>query len=160
MDNKSFIYSKIHTAQSIQNKLAVWRFKQEPVVFTNGCFDILHRGHVEYLAQAAEMGKHLIIGLNTDNSVKKLKGESRPVQDEISRALILSSLLFVDAVILFDEDTPSELIKEIKPDILVKGKDYKPEEIAGYDTVISSGGRVETVELVADYSTTTILNKL
>jgi rfaE bifunctional protein nucleotidyltransferase chain/domain len=140
--------------------LVNWRLKHETVVFTNGCFDILHRGHVEYLALAADMGKHLIIGLNTDNSVKKLKGDNRPVQDEISRATVLASLLFVDAVILFEEETPAELIKNILPDILVKGKDYKPEEIAGYDTVIKNGGRVETVELVAGFSTTKIINKL
>ena len=160
MEKLKFINNKIQTIESIQWWISMWRFKGEKIVFTNGCFDILHRGHIEYLAKAADMGRHLIIGLNTDSSVKKLKGNNRPVQDEISRATILSSLLFVDAVILFDEDTPYELIKSIKPDILVKGSDYKPEEIAGYDIVIGNGGTVETVDLVQGYSTTNILQKL
>lgn len=160
MDKLSIIKNKIYTAQSIQPILNIWRFKSDKIVFSNGCFDILHRGHVEYLAQAANLGNRLIIGLNTDNSVKRLKGEKRPFQDETSRSIVLASLLFVDAVVLFDEDTPYELIKNIKPDILVKGNDYKPEQIAGYDIVTNNGGSVVTVNLVEGYSTTSVLNKL
>ncbi len=130
------------------------------LVFTNGCFDILHRGHVEYLSKASDMGDVLVVGLNTDASVKRLKGESRPINDEQARALILASLGFVDAVVLFDEDTPYELIKAIRPDVLVKGADYKPEEIVGYDIVTSYGGKVETVPLVEGYSTTSIISNL
>ncbi len=154
------IQSKIHTIESIKPLLAIWRFKGEPIVFSNGCFDILHLGHVEYLAKAADLGKHLIIGLNTDASVRRLKGPSRPVQGETARAVVLASLRFVDAVILFDEDTPYNLIKAIVPDVLVKGSDYKPEEIVGYDIVTQHGGRVETIELVEGYSTTGILNRI
>ena len=128
------------------------------IVFTNGCFDLLHRGHVEYLSKAADMGDVLVVGLNTDASVKRLKGEGRPVNNEEARALVLSSLSFVDAVVLFDEDTPYELIKAIRPDVLVKGADYKPEEIVGYDIVTSYGGKVETVPLVEGYSTTSIIS--
>ena len=121
MNHLSFIQSKILLDRSeLENMLAVWRFKDQKVVFTNGCFDIIHRGHVEYLAQAASLGDQLIIGLNTDGSVKRLKGSSRPVQDENTRALVLASFSFVSKVILFDEDTPIELIKLIQPKILVK----------------------------------------
>jgi rfaE bifunctional protein nucleotidyltransferase chain/domain len=139
---------------------AQWRAEGRKVVFTNGCFDILHRGHVEYLSKASDMGDVLVVGLNTDASVKRLKGESRPINDEQARALILASLGFVDAVVLFDEDTPYELIKAIRPDVLVKGADYKPEEIVGYDIVTSYGGKVETVPLVEGYSTTSIISNL
>ena len=127
------------------------------LVFTNGCFDILHRGHVEYLAKAADMGDVLVVGLNTDASVKRLKGEGRPVNNEEARALVLASLSFVDAVVLFDEDTPYELIKAVHPDVLVKGADYKVEDIAGYDIVTSYGGLVTTVPLVEGYSSSNYL---
>ena len=149
--------------KTISSPLSVFRFPFSvsqglKLVFTNGCFDILHRGHVEYLAKAADMGDVLVVGLNTDASVKRLKGEGRPVNDQEARALVLASLSFVDAVVLFDEDTPYELIKAIRPDVLVKGADYKPEEIVGYDIVTSYGGKVETVPLVEGYSTTSLLN--
>lgn len=127
------------------------------VVFTNGCFDILHRGHVEYLSKAADKGDVLVVGLNTDASVKRLKGEGRPVNNEEARAMVLASLSFVDAVVLFDEDTPYELIKAVRPDVLVKGADYKKEEIVGYDIVTSYGGTVETIPLVEGYSSTKII---
>jgi rfaE bifunctional protein nucleotidyltransferase chain/domain len=136
----------------------VFHSQGSKVVFTNGCFDILHRGHVEYLAKAADMGDVLVVGLNTDASVRRLKGESRPVNNQEARALVLASLSFVDAVILFDEDTPYELIKAVRPDVLVKGADYKPEEIVGYDIVTSYGGKVEVVDLVEGYSTTQLLS--
>jgi D-glycero-beta-D-manno-heptose 1-phosphate adenylyltransferase len=161
MDHLNFIQSKILLDRSeLENFLAVWRFKDQKVVFTNGCFDIIHRGHVEYLAQAASLGDQLVIGLNTDGSVKRLKGLNRPVQDENTRALVLASFSFVAKVILFDEDTPYELIKLIKPDILVKGGDYKPVDIVGYDIVTSNGGEVVTINLVEGYSTSSIISRI
>ena len=151
---------KIFTKDNLESKLAFWKFKAYKIVFTNGCFDILHRGHIEYLAKASELGHILIIGLNSDASVKRLKGDTRPVQDEISRAMQLASLFFVDAVVLFEEDTPYELIKTISPDILVKGGDYRPETIVGYDIVTSKGGKVETIQFVDGYSTSSIIQKI
>lgn len=161
MNYLPFIENKmIADRESLFSTLHQWRFKNEKIVFTNGCFDIVHRGHIEYLAQAAALGTKLVIGLNTDASVKRLKGEKRPINDERSRAILLSALIFVDRVVLFDEDTPYELIKYIQPNILVKGKDYQPEEIVGYDIVKNKGGEVVTIDLTAGYSTTSILNKI
>ncbi len=140
--------------------LAYWRFHEKKVVFTNGCFDLLHQGHIDYLATAADKGDVLIIGLNTDASVKRLKGEERPVQDERSRALILSSLRFVDAVVLFDQDTPYDLIKLVKPDVLVKGSDYKAEDIVGYDVVMENGGEVITVDFLDGFSTSGLISQI
>lgn len=161
MDYLSYINQKIvRNKETIQDILSQWRFKEEKIVFTNGCFDILHRGHIEYLAQAAALGSKLIIGLNTDSSVKRLKGENRPVNDQESRALLLSSLIFTDKVIFFDEDTPLELIRFVQPDILVKGSDYKPENIVGYEIVKAKGGKIVTFNLVQGFSTTSILHKL
>lgn len=161
MDYQTFILSKIvRNKEDLRTTLNQWRFKDEKIVFTNGCFDILHRGHVEYLAKAAALGSKLIIGLNTNASVRRLKGESRPINDEAARAILLSSLIFTDKIVLFDEDTPHELIRFIQPDILVKGNDYKPEEIIGYDVLKAKGGEVVTIELTEGFSTTSILNKL
>jgi len=144
----------------LQSHLSIWKFKNQKIVFTNGCFDILHRGHIEYLARAADQGNKLVIGLNTDNSVKRIKGANRPVNDENTRALILASLHFVDAVVLFDEDTPYGLIKELKPDILIKGSDYQIEEIVGSDIVLANGGQVITLDYIPGYSTSSIIEKL
>lgn len=161
MDYQSYIAGKIVKEKTESDKLLhQWRFKNEKIVFTNGCFDIIHRGHIEYLAKAAELGTKLIIGLNTDASVKRLKGENRPVNDEYARALLLSALIFVDKVIYFDEDTPLELIQYIQPDILVKGSDYKPENIVGYDIVKAKKGEIITIDFINGYSSTSILNKL
>lgn len=151
---------KIISAGQLDYTIAYWRFKEFRVVFTNGCFDIIHRGHIEYLAEAREFGDILVVGLNTDDSVKRLKGDGRPLQDQESRALILASLNFVGAVILFDEDTPYELIKKIQPDILVKGGDYKPEEIAGFDIVKKKGGKVKTIKFIDGLSSSSIIRKL
>ncbi|MCF6242899.1 MAG: D-glycero-beta-D-manno-heptose 1-phosphate adenylyltransferase [Bacteroidales bacterium] len=140
-------------------KLNIYRFQDKKIVFTNGCFDILHRGHVEYLAQAASLGAILIIGLNSDDSVARLKGKNRPVQDEEGRAVVLAGLSFVNHIVLFDEDTPFELIKEIKPDILVKGSDYKEEDIIGADIVKKNGGKVVTIDFIDGYSTSKIIEK-
>lgn len=167
MDNLQLIKNKIYFERRTENgelktfrsSFSVLRSQGLRVVFTNGCFDILHRGHVEYLAKAADMGDVLVVGLNTDASVRRLKGDGRPVNNEEARALVLASLSFVDAVVLFDEDTPYELIKAIHPDVLVKGADYKPEEIVGYDIVTSYGGTVVTVPLVEGFSTTKVLSE-
>ena len=148
------------TADELANQLKEWRLSGKKIVFTNGCFDILHRGHIEYLAKAADMGDILIIGLNTDRSVKRLKGESRPVNDQHARALLLAALSFVDAVTLFDEDTPYYLIKTVMPDLLVKGGDYKIEDIVGHDIVEANGGKVVTIPLTEGYSTTKTIGKL
>jgi rfaE bifunctional protein nucleotidyltransferase chain/domain len=161
MDYFALLQSKIvYDYQELANNLAYWRFKDLKVVFTNGCFDILHRGHVEYLAKAASLADVMVVGLNTDSSVTRLKGSSRPVQDENSRALILASLSFVTKVVLFDEDTPYELIKFVQPDVLVKGSDYKAENIVGYDVVKARNGEIVTIDLVEGYSTTAIVRKL
>ncbi|HOF16923.1 MAG TPA: D-glycero-beta-D-manno-heptose 1-phosphate adenylyltransferase [Bacteroidales bacterium] len=135
-------------------------FKNKKIVFTNGCFDLLHRGHVEYLSQASDKGDILIVGLNTDASVQRLKGKHRPIVDEYARALVMASLLFVDFVIFFDEDTPYQLIKKIQPDILVKGSDYDENSIVGADIVKAKGGKVITIELTPNYSTSTIEKKI
>ena len=160
MTNLEVLQQKILTPDQLQRMLAYWRFKDKKIVFTNGCFDILHLGHVEYLSKAADLGDVLIVGLNTDNSVRRLKGKNRPICEEHSRSLTLAALHFVTAVVLFDEDTPYNLIKTIQPNILVKGKDYQPEQIVGYDIVTQSGGSVETIELVEGYSTTRIEQKI
>jgi len=161
MDYLNFIQSKVLLDRSeLENILAFWQFKDQKIVFTNGCFDIIHRGHVEYLAQAASLGDQLIIGLNTDASVKRLKGASRPLQDENTRALVLAAFSFVSKVIMFDEDTPYELIKLVKPNILAKGGDYKPKDIVGYDVVTSNGGAVITIDLIEGHSTTSLINKM
>lgn len=142
--------------KEFDHQLAYWRFKDLRIVFTNGCFDILHLGHIDYLAKAAELGQVLVVGLNTDESVRRLKGGNRPIQDETSRAMLLASLRFVDAVVFFGEDTPYELISLVKPDVLVKGADYKPEEIVGYDVVKDNDGKVVTLEYLEGYSTSAI----
>jgi len=150
---------KIVDKEALASRLKEWK-KEGKVVFTNGCFDILHLGHVDYLEKARNLGQKLVVGLNTDQSVQRLKGLTRPICDEKSRARVMASLEFVDAVILFDEDTPLELISFVKPDILVKGNDYTIENIVGADVVMREGGKVETVPLVNGYSTTNVIEKI
>jgi len=133
--------------------------KKHTMVFTNGCFDILHRGHIYYLSRARALGDLLVIGLNTDTSVSKLKGPGRPVNEQQARAEVLGGLAFVDYIILFPEETPLKLINTLKPDILIKGGDYQKEDIVGYAEVISWGGSVETIPLLEGYSSTSILDK-
>jgi rfaE bifunctional protein nucleotidyltransferase chain/domain len=140
--------------------LTISKFQGKKIVFTNGCFDILHLGHIDYLSKAADLGDMLIIGLNSDLSVSSIKGKNRPLQDEISRATVLASLGFVDVVVLFGEDTPYELINVVQPDILVKGADYKPEEIVGYDIVKKKGGEIATLSFLEGYSTTAIEKRI
>ena len=160
MERLKVISSKIYSWDGIRRQANVWRFQGKTIVFTNGCFDILHLGHVEYLSRAADLGHILVIGLNSDPSVQKLKGYDRPLINEGARAMLLASFSFVSAVVLFDEETPYDLIKLIQPDILVKGADYQPHEIAGYDIVLARGGRVETIELTKGYSTTSLLHRI
>lgn len=161
MSHHQSVLNKIFTSRNqLQQKVAEWQHQGQHVVFTNGCFDLLHRGHVDYLAKAADCGQRLIIGVNTDASVSKLKGPNRPIQDEQSRLQILASLQCVDAVILFDEETPYELIKQLQPDVLVKGSDYKPENIVGFDIVTAKGGQVKTIDFIPGFSTSGIERKI
>lgn len=151
---------KITDVASLKRKIAMWKFQEEKVVFTNGVFDLLHTGHITYLNKAAALGGKLVIGLNTDSSVKRLKGPERPVNDENSRALLLAALFFVDAVVLFDEDTPLNLITQLMPDILVKGADYNIDNIVGAKEVIANGGDVKTIDFVEGFSSTSIIQKI
>ncbi len=169
MSKLKFIQSKIVNIQSAIQQSALWRLKSDKVVFTNGCFDILHQGHVTYLAETANHGQRLIVGLNTDASVKRQgKGDNRPVNNEVARAMVIASLGFVDMVVFFDNDTPIDLIKALQPDVLTKGADYNPEEtdssskryIVGSEIVKSNGGSVVAIPLIEGFSTTNIIEKL
>lgn len=151
---------KIYSLEDLQQKIVDWKKDGDKIVFTNGCFDILHLGHIHYLEKAAQKGGKLIIGLNTDDSVRELKGVLRPINNEYARGRMLSALSFVDAVISFGEETPYNLIKALQPTVLVKGSDYLAENIVGADIVIGNGGSVETIDLVDGYSTTNIIDKL
>ena len=151
---------KILPLDELLKQVAEWKAAGQRIVFTNGCFDILHLGHVDYLEKARTLGDKLIVGLNTDKSVSTLKGPSRPLQDEYSRARLMAALAFVDAVVLFSEETPKLLIEAIAPDILTKGDDYTPENIVGADFVLKNGGRVATIPLVKGYSTSNIVRKI
>lgn len=154
------VKSKIKTLEEAIPIINGWKLEGLKIVFTNGCFDLAHAGHVDYLSKARDLGDKLVIGLNTDNSVSRIKGESRPVQDQFSRSSILGAFEFVDMIIFFDDETPINLISEIKPNILVKGADYKPEQIVGYKVVTENGGSVETIEFLEGYSSTNIINKI
>lgn len=144
----------------LMHRIASWRVMGETIVFTNGCFDLLHLGHVSYLEEASKLGHRLVIGLNSDLSVRKLKGEGRPVMDETSRGRVLAGLEYVDGVILFDEDTPYNLIETIRPEVLVKGGDYEISAIVGHDIVKGYGGLVKTISLVEGISTSEIIERI
>ena len=159
MSQLNNISNKLLSLEELLLKLPTWK-REGKIVFTNGCFDILHLGHLDYLDKASEMGHKLIVGLNTDASVKRLKGASRPVNNEQARAMVLASLAIVDAVVLFKEDTPYELIQRIVPNVLVKGSDYSVEEIVGHDIVLENGGSVIPIDLLEGYSTTSIIEKM
>jgi D-glycero-beta-D-manno-heptose 1-phosphate adenylyltransferase len=168
MSRLTFLQNKIIELDDAKRMLAMWRMKGDKIVFTNGCFDILHKGHVTYLAKAAQEGTRLVIGLNTDASVREQgKGEDRPINDQDARALVIAALGFVDLVLFFEEQTPINLIKELLPDVLVKGADYDPNEtdpnskkyIVGSDLIKANGGKVIAIPLVDGYSTTSILAK-
>lgn len=160
MRSISSIPRKIFSAVDLQQQLTRWRLQNKKIVFTNGVFDILHQGHIASLSEAASFGDILIVGLNADSSVKRLKGESRPVNSEQSRALVLACLLMVDAVIIFEEDTPLQLITLIEPDVLVKGGDYTLDQIVGAKEVMAAGGEVKIVPIVEGFSTTGIIMKM
>ncbi len=160
MKNPDFIQSKIFTLPALLLQRNRWEFLSKTTVFTNGCFDILHQGHIYSLSQAAKEADILIIGVNSDASVKRLKGKNRPVNDQTSRALLLASLLIVDAVVIFEEDTPLELITALKPDVLVKGGDYTLDQIVGAKEIMNNGGRVVINPIVEGYSTTSTISRL
>ena len=160
MKKVEFINSRIYDLPSLLHMVQILRLQSKTISFTNGCFDILHRGHIASLSDAAKEADFLIVGLNSDASTKKLKGEGRPVNDENSRALLLASLVIVDAVVLFNEDTPLELIKAIKPDVIVKGGDYTIDQIVGAKEVIANGGRVIINPIVQGFSSTGLIEKI
>jgi D-glycero-beta-D-manno-heptose 1-phosphate adenylyltransferase len=160
VNRADLIPQKIYSASGIQQQAAQWKALGKKIAFTNGVFDILHQGHIFSLSQAAREGHFLIVGLNADASVKRLKGESRPVNDQTSRALVLASLVIVDAVVIFEEDTPLELIKSIMPDVLIKGGDYTVEQIAGSKEVIANGGHVVINPILEGFSTTGIIEQM
>lgn len=169
MNKLKSIKSKIVSLKELKAIVQLWKSEHQQIVFTNGCFDIIHRGHVEYLAESADLGNKLIIAINSDASVKGLdKGSSRPIQDEYSRALIVAAFKFVDAVVIFDEQTPLELLQQIVPDVLVKGGDYDAncsdkldkKYIVGADIIKSNGGKVAVIKFVPGFSTSKIEEKI
>ena len=159
MRTSNSIQNKIVTLPELQKKIAQWRLLSKTIGFTNGCFDILHAGHITALIEASNHTDYLVVGLNSNSSVNKLKGNGRPYNDEQARGLVLASLSMVDAVIVFEEDTPLELIKAVMPDVLIKGGDYKLEEIVGAQEVIAGGGKVVINPILPGFSTTSIINK-
>jgi len=160
MRRTDIIENKIIPLSELIKLIAQWRLLGKTIAFTNGCFDILHKGHIYSLSQAAREADLLVVGLNSDDSTKRLKGNSRPLNNEQSRALLLASMLMVDAVVLFEQDTPLELIKAIMPDVLVKGGDYTLDQIAGAKEVIEDGGRVVINPVIEGFSTTGLINKI
>jgi len=154
------IRQKQYSLESLLKEVAAWKAGGERIVFTNGCFDILHPGHIDYLAKAATLGDKLIIGLNSDASVKRLKGETRPLQNQQARMFILAALAFTDAIILFNEDTPYQLLSQIKPHILVKGADYKINQVIGADIVTANGGSVALLPYLPGNSTSGIIARM
>ncbi|HUX84509.1 MAG TPA: adenylyltransferase/cytidyltransferase family protein [Chitinophagaceae bacterium] len=160
MDKLQLIRSKILSLEDLKRRLLSWRLTGKRVVFTNGCFDLLHRGHIELLLKAAGFGQILVVGLNSDASVALLKGPGRPLNAALDRALTLASMEFVDAVTIFGEQDPALLIGAILPDVLVKGNDYRIDEIAGAETVLAHGGSVQLIPLVEGLSSTSILNRM
>ena len=160
MSNLKSIKSKMYTLSDLKIQSDKWKENGDKIVFTNGCFDLVHRGHVEVLANTADLGDRLIIGLNSDSSIQELKGENRPIIDENSRAILLASLQFVDAIVLFSEETPRNLIETIVPNILAKGGDYKVREIVGHEVVLENGGEVILVPFIVGFSTSNIVDKI
>ena len=152
--------SKILDKERLLVKLTDWKEEDKKIVFTNGCFDLIHLGHIEVIARSADLGDILIIGVNTDNSIKRLKGKNRPIVEEISRAKQLAALEFVDAVVFFDQDTPIDLIKVINPNVITKGGDYNTDQVIGNDIVTQNDGEVVIIPLTQGYSTTSILEKI
>ena len=160
MSQFNTLKNKIFSLENLKIQVPKWKASGEKVVFTNGCFDLVHQGHIEVLARTADLGTKLIIGLNSDSSIQKLKGENRPIIQQQSRAILLASFSFVDAVVLFSEDTPINLISTLLPDILAKGGDYKIETIVGHKIVQENGGKVILVPFVDGFSSTAIIEKI
>lgn len=160
MNHLEKINSKLVSREKAAEIIAEWRREKCKIVFTNGCFDLVHKGHIDYLSKAADMGSHLIVGLNTDASVSRIKGPARPISNESSRALVMAAFEFVSLVVFFDEPTPYELIKVVQPDILVKGADYSIENIVGGDIVRQRGGQVSTIEFLPGYSTSALVKRI
>jgi rfaE bifunctional protein nucleotidyltransferase chain/domain len=160
MQKLQWIQNRIYNRESLIRQCHIWRQSSRKIVFTNGCFDILHHGHLDYLAKAADQGNILIVGVNTDASVQGLKGPERPLTNENDRTFQVASLLCVDAVCLFEEETPLSLIEALQPDVLVKGGDYTIDRIVGADYVQSNGGRVEIIPFVQGYSTTGLIDRI
>lgn len=160
MNQVSHIQHKILSREDLVHQAAQWRQEGKTIVFTNGCFDILHRGHLQILTSAAMMGSVLVVGLNTDASVKRLKGPERPVNDENFRSWMMASLQVVDGVTLFDEPTPLELVIALKPDVIVKGGDYTVDQVVGSKEVLANGGSVQIVPIVQGYSTTSLIETI
>ena len=155
------LYSKIKSLEALKVCIQNDQAKGLSIVFTNGCFDLLHKGHVDYLSKAADLGDKLIVAVNTDDSVRRLgKSASRPIQDQEARATVIAALESVAYVVLFNEDTPFELIQTIAPNVLVKGSDYAVHQIVGADIVLANGGRVETIDFIQGYSTSAIEQKI
>ena len=154
------IKRKVVDLNQLQHLIYRWRVLSKKIVFTNGCFDILHLGHIDYLAKASDLGDILVLGVNSDASTRGLKGPNRPINNEEQRSVLLASLHFMDAVIIFDDPTPIELIKIVRPDVLVKGSDYNLSNIVGADIVQSYGGQVKTIDFLPGYSTTMIEEKI
>ena len=152
---------KIVSQDQALKELKTWREKNKKIVFTNGCFDIIHPGHIDYLSQARDLGDILVLGLNTDQSVRRLnKGSNRPINDERTRAYVLAGLASVDLIVFFDEETPYNLIKLLQPNVLVKGKDYEVEKIIGFDILKENGGQVITIPFLDGYSTSSLIKKI
>jgi len=160
MSHLKKIKNKILSIENLTTQVNTWKESNQKIVFTNGCFDIVHQGHIEVLARTADLGDKFIIGLNSDSSIQKLKGKKRPIIEENSRAILLAALDFVDAIILFPEETPLNLITTIKPDILAKGGDYKVDTIVGYEIVQENGGEVVLIPFIDGFSSTNIINKI
>jgi rfaE bifunctional protein nucleotidyltransferase chain/domain len=152
---------KLVSQDQALKELKAWREKNKKIVFTNGCFDIIHPGHIDYLSQARDLGDILVLGLNTDQSVRRLnKGSNRPINDERTRAYVLAGLASVDLIVFFDEETPYNLIKLLQPNVLVKGKDYEVEKIIGFDILKENGGEVITIPFLDGYSTSSLIKKI
>ena len=160
MKHLEIIKNKIVHADDLRKVVEAKQAEGKTFAFSNGCFDLVHQGHIDYLSKSRDLADYLIIGLNTDQSVSRLKGPTRPINDEYSRALMLASFMFVDYVVMFGEDTPYNLIKTLQPDLLIKGSDYTAEDIVGYDIVTARGGKVVTLDFIPGFSTTLIEKRI
>ncbi|GIV31988.1 MAG: cytidylyltransferase [Saprospiraceae bacterium] len=160
MKHFEFLEKKIVDLEQAGRLVAAWRVNADRIVFTNGCFDLLHRGHIHLLAEAKDLGDRIIVGLNSDASVRRLKGPNRPVQDQQTRALLLAACCWVDAVVIFDEDTPLKLIQTIQPDVLVKGGDWPADRIVGAEVVQANGGQVVSLPFLDGFSTSAIIERI